>query len=269
MPIEHPDDFIEAYRLRAKLKDLHELTGRESKEATDFVVNGINAAIQAGANDVVVDVGCGDGALLKSLSGKISRGIGIASSEEEIEKLKHAYPHENSLEFLLSVASKIELANEIADRVVCNSVFHFLPTTQHMRDSLKEFARIAKPSALVFVGEVPCIDEQSSLKTRQTGLIGFLGRVKYHFQSNGGGASRLDLIKRVFRYVRARVSRDTIFIIAPKKTIYMESNEFVAFAKSVGLDLIWQCFHPELGPMGTKRTSTSRVDYLFSKRKNG
>lgn len=265
MPIATPKDFIETYRLKAGLRDLHELTGRGPfKEATRFIVQRIAGALETGQSDTVVDVGCGDGALLVFLAGSIARGVGISGSDEEAARLGDAHGGFANLKFIRSLASQIELPDRLADRVVCNSVFHFLPTRQHMLDAIREFARIAKPGARVFIGEVPFLDEQLALKGHSTLLRRLLGKLKYNLR-----APPRDLAQRALGYLRARLSKGELFIIHPKKTIYLEAGELTAFAATVGLDLIFQRRHVTLDSAGNQVESQSRMDYLFGKRATG
>jgi hypothetical protein len=59
------DLYIDAYGEKAEAADIHLMSWRSRKELTDFICKQILAAINPRSDDFLVDIGCGDGSLLK------------------------------------------------------------------------------------------------------------------------------------------------------------------------------------------------------------
>ncbi len=105
MTIYKPKSYIEAYRLKAKSKDINELTGRSGRtDLTKFIVNQILSKIKLNPDTVLVDIGCGDGMLLqkanqRGIDANIGKLEGILPTEEEVTRVK---------EYLLNEVKTIE-----------------------------------------------------------------------------------------------------------------------------------------------------------------
>src|SRR5215831_10706663 len=83
MPIIRVDNYLDAYRLRAHSDDPHDLAARpDKKEVTEFVNRRILEALQPGSDDFVVDIGCGEGSLLRMVDQKI-KIVGIVGTPDE------------------------------------------------------------------------------------------------------------------------------------------------------------------------------------------
>ena len=73
-------------------------------------------------NSLVIDLGCGNGALTKKLSEICGGVIGIDSSEEMLKTAKKSYPN---LTFIREDALNFNLEKK-ADAVFSNAVFHWI-----------------------------------------------------------------------------------------------------------------------------------------------
>ncbi len=156
MPVLRIDNYLDDYRLRAQAKDIDELAGRPNKRSTtEYVNQQILAAIDLSQSDVLVDIGCGDATLMKMAEGRVSQCVGIVSTEEEKARLESSLPR---LRFIASTAQKLPLDSASASRIVCNGVLTYLPTREDVQSSLREMARIARPGATIWVGEIFEID---------------------------------------------------------------------------------------------------------------
>lgn len=93
MSVLRINNYLDGYRLRAQSEDVHEISGRSGRNSlTEFVNRRILEAIQPGPDDVLIDIGCGDGSLLRMNSGLTRQSIGIVSTPEEQQRLASAYP---------------------------------------------------------------------------------------------------------------------------------------------------------------------------------
>lgn len=90
--------------------------------------------ITAPRGSLVVDVGCGNGALTKVLCDKGYDVIGIDSNEQMLEKANILYPDIN---FMLCDATELELS-EKADVIFSNAVFHWIDNQDKLVESLAD-----------------------------------------------------------------------------------------------------------------------------------
>lgn len=93
MPVLRVNNYLDAYRLRAHSRDIHELAGRPNKNAmTKFVNRQILDAIKLSLADILVEIGSGDAPLMKMANGRVLECIGITSTEDETARLESALP---------------------------------------------------------------------------------------------------------------------------------------------------------------------------------
>jgi hypothetical protein len=147
-------------------------------------------------------------------------------------------------------------------------MLHVLEDLPHVSSAIHELARIARPGAPVFVGEVPFVDEQRSLKSASSALGKLFGNLKYNLQDVRRAGIR-DIARRTLQYLVARLGKNRLFIIHPKRTIHISREEIVRFASAAALDLVFERPHVGLDVVGHPLPSASRMDYLFRKRSQG
>lgn len=151
--ITRSDDYVEYCRETAKhARDLHDLAlrGRDQKETTRVVHEHLVEAVELSANDELVDVGCGDGTLLRLAQDRgVRKAIGILPTDEEVSLLRRT-----GLEVHRGFTDKLPLPDEIASVVVCNNVLLVVPR-EKIPQSFRELARIAKRGGRVYAGEIP------------------------------------------------------------------------------------------------------------------
>ncbi len=157
MPVLRINNYIDAYRVRAASEDLHELAARPNKKAvTEFVNRRILEALDVAAEDVLVDLGCGDASLLRMAAAFTARSIGVVATVEEKLRLESSFP---DLCFIASRAHELALESASASKIVCNTTLLYLPSESEVRAALQEMSRVARPGATIWVGEIPEIDE--------------------------------------------------------------------------------------------------------------
>jgi cyclopropane fatty-acyl-phospholipid synthase-like methyltransferase len=71
------------------MTDIHKFSGRGSDcVLTEFINQRILAELAIDVHDRLVDIGCGDGTLLRAaLQAGVSSAIGLSGAEEEAERL--------------------------------------------------------------------------------------------------------------------------------------------------------------------------------------
>ncbi len=255
MPVFRVNNFVDAYRLRARSEDIHDLAARSNKKAlTDFVSREISKALNLEPNDVLVDIGCGDGSLLKIVRGHVSQCIGTTGSIEEKTRLESAIP---GVSFIASPAQQLPLASAIASKVVCNATLFYLPSENDVQAALREMARIAMPGATVWVGEIPDVDEFRHYGMYcGTSMLEFL----WHLLKRNGIRSFLGMIRR---WAKALVGREQI-VLNSARIFYASPQKLITLAESCGLRIKTYFRHMQLDDGGNVIHSEFRYDYVFT-----
>ena len=255
MPIIKANDYIEEYRARALSSDINEITGRTGRrDLTDFVTSNIVAKLDISPAATLVDIGCGDGSVLKkaSLESKTGIFIGIVATNEERKRVQ-GHLQSSRIEVKVGLADATGLPDGFADKIVCNGVFLYVPDVD---GAIREIARISKKGARVFIGEIPKINELIG-KTYGDSITKWLYFV---LQNQGIKAFALHLR----RVVKALFSTEP-FIISPKKAFYRKPEEFKFMFEQHGFRLIEWFPHLEISPTGVVYESPTRIDYLFGR----
>jgi|SRR5208282_1544999 len=255
MPVFRINNYLDEYRLRAQCEDIHELAVRPDKQAvTQFVNRQILEAIQPGPDDVLVDIGCGDATLLKMAYGRAGKCIGIVGGAEEKMRLEGVTP---GVCFIASDARELPLDSASASKIVCNSVLLLLPTAEDVQAALREMARIARPGATIWVGEIPMIDEHAHYGMyRGNSMMAFL----WHLLRNNGLRSFLGMIRR---WLKAVVGSERI-VLNSAGMFYAGPEKIISLAESCGLRLQAHFPHKEPDERGEVVDSKFRYDYVFT-----
>lgn len=255
MPVVRVNNYLDAYRLRAQAEDIHELAARPNKKSlTEFVNRQILDAIQLVPDDVLVDIGCGDGSLLRMANGLASKCVGIAGSVEEQRRLESEFP---GFCFIASQAQLLPLDSRSASKIVCNATLFYLPSEDDIRAALCEMARIARPGATIWIGEMPEIDEYEHYGMyRGTSMLAFL----WHLMKHNGLRAFAGMIRR---WLKAVAGSEQI-ILNSAGMLYVGPEKMLQLAESCGLRLRTYFRHRELEGSGKVVNSKFRYDYVFT-----
>ena len=106
--------------------------------------------------DLIIDVGCGDGNLLKKFSKISSRCSGILPSKEEKEVVENIVKPFSNIKITYGLSTKTNLNDNSADLIVCNSVLHGIGFKKEIvENSIKEFYKKIKKGGILYIGEIP------------------------------------------------------------------------------------------------------------------
>jgi ubiquinone/menaquinone biosynthesis C-methylase UbiE len=245
--ITRSDDYVEYCRETARnARDLHDLAlrGRRNKETTRRVHERIVKEVQLGESDDLLDIGCGDGTLLRmAREVGVRSAIGFLATEEEV-----ALVRETGVDARQGLADQLPVHDESASVVVCNNVLLIVPRHK-IPDSLREIWRVAKPGARIFIGEIPYVRQQDptpQFKSRSETL-------SYLYKKHGL-RTWLGMLRRMAWW---QITGSPA-VMNPGTTVsfYATAEEFIGMAQAAGMELVryWQHERPD-----------DRNDYLFRK----
>ena len=99
----------------------------------------------------VIDVGCGDGSLVRLMAERGADVLGIECSPRQLARAR-TRPNLASAEIVEGIAQKLPVASSSADAVVFFNSLHHIPVPD-MAAALAEAARALKPGGLVYISE--------------------------------------------------------------------------------------------------------------------
>jgi ubiquinone/menaquinone biosynthesis C-methylase UbiE len=234
--ITRSDDYVEYCRQTAKdARDPHDLAlrGRKNKEVTRRVHQQIADAVDLHAGDELVDIGCGDGTMLRIANAAGAHSaIGLLATEEEVTLLRRF-----GLNVIQGLADRLPLSDASASVVVCNNVLLVVPR-EKISASLHEIYRVAKPGARIFLGEIPCMEQPDptpQFDTRRE-LLSHLYRT-YGFRTWFGMVRRMAY--------RQLAGKPSVIDAGTAISFWAAPEEFIAMTKAAGLQFLryWQCEH--------------------------
>ncbi len=241
------DDYVEYCRETAKrARDLHDLAlrGRKYKAITNSIHERIVAAVGLNSGDDLVDIGCGDGTLLRMARQIGCRSaIGLLATEEEVALLRRA-----GLNALQGFTHSLPIPDATASVVVCNGVL-LVVLRENIPASLQEIYRISQPGARIFLGEIPFMAGQDPTPqfTSRRQLLSHLYRKR-------GLRSWLGMLRRMAWW--QLTGTPAILNSGTAISFWASPEEFIAMVQSAGLEFVryWQHDFPD-----------SRNNYLFRK----
>lgn len=261
MPIHKVKHHVDVYRLKATQSQLNELSGRGNPEITRYLNHKIVNELQIVPSDVLVDVGCGDGSLLTHCAKQIRQGIGLVPTQEELERLYSTYASIENIRFDKAMSKSLPFHNDSVDKLVCNGVLLLLPSVKELEESVREFSRVTRNNALLWIGEMPYIDENQYYGTTYgdslTGWLVFL------LKKRGIRAA----LQGVLRIVRAMFTKES-FIISPKQILYVDPQQFIRLAESNQFRCMKYEKTKTKNIAGVEMESSTRYDYLLMKVNN-
>ena len=245
--ITRSDDYVEYCRETARhARDLHDLAlrGRDKKEITRLIHEHIVEAVEPGREDDVVDIGCGDGTLLRMARERgVRSAIGFLATEEEVALVRRT-----GLDVRQALTHQLPLADASASVVVCNSVLLIVPR-ELIPASLREISRIAKPGGRIFIGEIPCAAQADPTPqfTSRRETLSFLYR-------NRGLRAWFGMLRRMAWW--QITGKPAVIHEGTRISFFATPEEFTAMAGNAGLEIVryWQSDYPK-----------SRNNYLFRK----
>jgi ubiquinone/menaquinone biosynthesis C-methylase UbiE len=245
--ISRSDDYVEYCRETARhARDLHDLAlrGRDKKEVTRITHERIVEAVGLRADDDLLDIGCGDGMLLRMAQKLgVRSALGLLATHEEVELVR-----KTGVDVRQGFTDHLPVPDASASVAVCNNVLLIVPR-EKIPASLQEMARVARPGARIFIGEIPFVQPQDPTPHFENGrdLLAYIYR-------KHGLRAWLGMLRRI----AWSKTRGKPFILRPGTAVsfYASPEELIAMAENAGLEIVryWQHHDP-----------ANRNNYLFRK----
>lgn len=174
----------------------------------------------------IIDIGCGNGALVRLLTRNGAQVIGVEFSSEQLEQA-HKSPPVSEEQYLSASAEELPLADESADTIIFFNSLHHIPIPL-MSDALTEALRVLRPEGVLFVGE-PLPDGSHHEFTKQLDDETEVLAAAYQVISNAG-AFGLEQTKEFyynspFRYDSFTAFKDDFVRVDPARLAQLEMYE--------------------------------------------
>jgi SAM-dependent methyltransferase len=255
MPIIKCKNYVDVYRSKASASDTNELSGRSGRpDLTHFVSQQILNKMNIGNSDVVIDIGCGDGTLLKQAARLMRYGVGVLPTDEEVDRVRSEMEEcLKNIDIVKGTIQSTSLPSGLGTKIVCNGVILLLDENE-VEQALKEIVRISRHTALVYIGEVPSKNEFENRRYGDS-IIKWLIWV---LRNQGMRA----FIARLLQVGRSLATKEP-FVIAPKTHFYAYPEAFIKVAEKCGLTCQESYPHKAVTESGEVIENDIRYDFLF------
>jgi len=245
--ISRSDDYVEYCRENAKgAQELHDLAlrGRDKAKTTRVVHEHIVEAVKLSADDDLVDIGCGDGTLLRMARDLgVRSAIGILPTEEEVLLVRRT-----GLNVQQGLSDQLPVPDAIASVAVCNCVLLVVPRDR-IPASLCEIARIAKRDARVFIGEIPFAQPKNP-----TPDFSSRRELLSHLYRRNGLRTWFGMVRRMIWW--RLTGQPEVIRPGTAVSFFAPPEEVIALAKAAGLEFVCHWRHDD---------PDTRNNYLFRK----
>lgn len=265
MPIYKVSSSREKYRKLAIQGDLSRLSGRDKPLETKrraLLIKDNLSRLNVKKNSLVLDMGCGDGTLLRELSSRFGICVGAVPSEEEKNLLARAFCDWENILFLRGKSEEplSELPGQTADLIVCNSVLHGNGfDASSVAKSLGAFSVMQEKGQVLYLGEIPVRNE---FEGRDYGLS-FRRYLVWCLKT--GRLWRLT--QNFFMYLHSSIT-ENVYIIQGTSGFHSVPDDFIPLVESFGYQYVSahdSASNDLLTAGDTKKENIDRVDYIFIK----
>jgi cyclopropane fatty-acyl-phospholipid synthase-like methyltransferase len=212
-------------------EDLHSLTGRFSdRDATQRAIQSILDRVDFRSTDRVLDIGCGDASLLKSIP-SLCR-VGTVLTTHELGRLQAATDLKG-IDFYAASFDGISAIPGTYDIIIVNGCFHFTRTEHKATKTLKSIANLLAPGGRLWLGELLSIDHRRHVFSSKKYAI------KYVYKTYGAKFT-LAFVRHIARHYR-RADR---ILVLPPKLWHTNPDALASLAAQFDLHVqnVWNCY---------------------------
>jgi ubiquinone/menaquinone biosynthesis C-methylase UbiE len=148
------------------------------------IFNDINGKMHFTTEDVVLDIGCGNGAIAEFIAPVVKKIILLDGAPKMLEFAKQTAKNFTNVEFRLADINKENDFTTLGnfDKIMCYSVAHYLDNYNRFEALLEEMINAIKPGGRILVGDIPLIDKREKyLQDRKKRIfLNFFSNIKYY-----------------------------------------------------------------------------------------
>lgn len=113
-----------------------------------YLIDWLQAALQGKQIDILLDIGCGTGALTALIEKQqsVSHAVGVDFVEDAIDEARASYP---SIEFMTDMLPSLSFPANSFDLVVASEVLYYLGEDERER-AMAEIERVLRPQGFLF-----------------------------------------------------------------------------------------------------------------------
>lgn len=115
----------------------------------DDIADEISERLALNKTDELLEVGCGNGLLIKRLKNRVKSVTGVDFSKEMLESIE-----DSSIKTYKAEANALPFPDDYFDKVVCHSVFHYFPDTEYAKKSIFEMVRVCRPNGKILISDI-------------------------------------------------------------------------------------------------------------------
>lgn len=176
--------------------------------------NDINKKMRFAKDDIVLDIGCGNGEITKFILPLVKRVILADGASKMLEIAGQTTKDFKNTEFKLIDLNKLFNLSQFGtfNKILCYSVIHYLDDYQRLENLLKQMINALKPGGIILVGDIPLADKREEYlsKRKKKLLLNFFADVKYFFKKKMTGFIIKNINNQVDRRNSISFTRDKI-----------------------------------------------------------
>ncbi len=134
------------------------MTGDLWKAQSDFFVRQVSNVIAFGPDDVVLDIGCGNGHVIASLAERVREAHGADTSQSSVERARGHFSGQANLHFHALAPDKYLAVDSLplppVTRILCVSVLQYYRSTDEIRTLLMNAKKIAAPGCQMLLADL-------------------------------------------------------------------------------------------------------------------
>lgn len=174
----------------------------------------------------MADIGCGDGSFMENLINFGNNFVGILPTQEEIELVKKYLKNHKNIFVMKGLSTKLPFEDESKQFLLCNSVLHSVGFDYYsVKDSLYEFYRVLSRDGILYIGEIPELNEMEGRDYGYSFYKYLIWVLKNRNISN--------FFKELMNYLKCFFSKE-VYILQPTKSYFCPKIKFIKLLQQVG-----------------------------------